>query len=219
MAAERLIVFTRYPEIGMVKTRLIPTLGPERATELHRMMAEQTIEVAREVVADRRSVLVVRYTGATREAMADWLGDDLRYQDQGGGGLGERLQRAFDESLGRIRHPVVAIGTDCPELTSERIGEAFDKLRDTDLVLGPADDGGYYLIGLSRPAATLFHEIAWGTDRVLEQTWAAAVRAGLTHLLLDPLHDIDRPEDLERIRTAFPMTIAAPPKSEERRGP
>lgn len=197
---EQLIVFTRYPEPGSVKTRLIPALGEERATALHRWMAMRTRDAAKTVV-DRRSVsLVTWFTGGSKDAMAAWLGGDLVFEAQGDGDLGRRLCRAFEASFATGYRRVVAIGTDCPGLTGASIEEAFDRLKESDLVLGPAEDGGYYLIGLSRHLPGIFDAVPWGTDRVLAQTRRIAedLRVGIS--MLGPLRDIDRPEDLDAAR-------------------
>ena len=103
---------------------------------------------------------------------------------------------AFADSLGQGRRRVVLIGSDCPEITAPVLSSAFSLLTAHDLVLGPARDGGYYLIGLTAPYPELFQDMPWGTDAVLAQTQIRAARLGLRTALLEPLTDIDRPEDL-----------------------
>lgn len=184
-----LLVFTKYPVPGRVKTRLIPAIGAEAAALLHRRLTEQTLAEMRKLPAR----LKVCYDGATRAEMRDWLGE-LELREQGGGNLGERLSRAVALSFREGARRVVVVGTDAPALTAETASEAFQLLENIDLVLGPARDGGYYLIGLSRPAPELFTGIEWSSEKVLRQTLAAA--AGLRVALLQEMADIDRPEDL-----------------------
>jgi rSAM/selenodomain-associated transferase 1 len=200
MRSERLIVFTRYPEVGKVKTRLIPALGADDAARLHRALTEHTLTWARALLAQRRTKLSIYFTGGDRASMRKWLGPDLDYADQGQGDLGRRLARAFDRSFRSGDAAVVIVGTDCLELESARVADAFDALLHKDLVLGPAHDGGYYLIGLSRPVRQLFAGIEWGTDRVLARTQAIAKQLELSVELLVPLPDVDRPEDLRNAR-------------------
>ena len=193
---ERLVVFSRYPEPGKTKTRLMPVLGGQGAADLHRQMAELAV-VRAETVADDRPVSVeVRCEGGGTDQFTQWLGPHLRYMDQGDGGLGERMHRAFDDAAREGTERTVIVGTDCPGLTDEIIVRAFDLLRENDLVLGPAADGGYYLIGLRRPVQELFDGVPWGTAGVLRQTLDIAEDLGLSAALLDELRDVDRPEDI-----------------------
>jgi rSAM/selenodomain-associated transferase 1 len=137
-------------------------------------------------------------------------GDDdvpvrVMVRKQVGGDLGQRLARIFEELLVGGDDRVVAIGADCPDLGPGVIDQAFEALERCDLVLGPAADGGYVLVGLRRLAPVLFERVAWGTDRVLAQTLERAREARLEMVLLDERTDLDRPEDLVRfvIRRAF----------------
>jgi uncharacterized protein len=190
----RLILFARCPVPGRAKTRLIPALGAAEAAELHRRLVLRTLRTAQKACQAAPADLEVRFDGGTEQTMSHWLGDSARFLPQGAGDLGERMARAFEESS---RSPAtVIIGSDCPGLTPEVITAGFARLTETRVVLGPAKDGGYYLIGLRRPMAELFRGIPWGTDRVLAASLAALQRLGCKPALLDPLEDIDRPEDL-----------------------
>jgi hypothetical protein len=193
---ERVIVFTRYPEPGKTKTRLIPVLGPEGAANLQRQMTEHTLARVRELARKRSVSIEVRYEGGSERLMGWWLGQDLSYCHQGSGGLGARLTRAFHDAFETGMERVVITGADCPGLTAEVIERAFAALRHSDVVLGPAYDGGYYLIGLRRPTPELFAGVSWGTGDVLKQTRQIIERLGLSSVLLEPLDDVDRPEDL-----------------------
>lgn len=202
---ERLIIFTRYPEPGKTKTRLIPALGAEGAAVLQRQMTEHTLFQAKKL---QDSVSVeVRYTGSDRDRMQDWLGADLLYQLQGTGDLGDRMCQAFQDAFDAGMEQVVIVGIDCPDLDATQISKAIAALYDNDLVLGPATDGGYYLIGLSRLIPQLFVGITWGTAEVLQQTLEVARSLVLSLILLTPLDDVDRPEDLfiwEKLNSSFP---------------
>ncbi|MEN3334770.1 MAG: uncharacterized protein V7641_4135 [Blastocatellia bacterium] len=197
-AGERLIIFTRYPEPGRTKTRLIPALGAVGAADLHRRMTEQAMATARRFATRQAVALEVRYSGGDAALMQQWLGANLRLRAQSNGDLGARMRDAFNEAFQQGCERVVIIGTDCPGITSDTLASAFAALLQNDLVLGPASDGGYYLIGLSRAIPQLFDGILWGTDSVLRHTLQIAEAADCRYGLLERLDDVDRPEDLRR---------------------
>jgi len=193
-----LVVFARYPQPGRCKTRLIPALGAERAAELHGEMVRRSLwqcDELRRLSADPVRV-VIEYDGATRDDMASFVGADRELSAQCEGDLGERLAHAARVAFDAGTLRLVMIGTDCPALTAELLQKALEALKRCDLVLGPASDGGYYLIGLRRFHAELFESMPWSTDRLLAQTLNAAERCGLMAELLPVLDDVDLPEDL-----------------------
>lgn len=197
---EAIIVFTRYPEPGETKTRMIPALGAEGAAALQRSMTTHT---AREMASvPGRINRVVRYVGGDEERMRAWLGDSFVYLLQGEGDLGARMARAFSEAFDdKAVERVVIVGSDCPDLRAGILRAALDSLRTHDIVLGPATDGGYYLIGLRRNAlengaSSLFADVDWGTETVYATTVVRAEQIGLRLRVLAPLDDVDRPEDL-----------------------
>ncbi len=196
---DQLILFTRFPEAGKTKTRLIPHLGAEGAATLQREMTEYTV-----TQAHRAGVKIeVRFTGGTMEKMRDWLGADLTYAEQGEGDLGERMERAFGDNFSRGASRVVIMGADCPSNGGKNMRTAFESLETDDCVIGPACDGGYYLIGLREPAPQLFEGIDWGGETVLEQTRSAAEERSIKMLTL--FKDIDLPEDIPpRISVIIP---------------
>lgn len=201
MALHILKIFTRYPTSGSVKTRLVPALGGDGASALHERMTAHTLSTAYRYHRRRESVLVeICFDGAPREKMERWLGPGHVFIPQGKGDLGRRMGHQFERELadspGSPVKSVVIIGSDCPGITPHLLDEAFRSLRSHDLVLGPASDGGYYLIGLRRLCSDLFHEIKWGTGEVFNSTMAAAKRLGLSVHCLPMLRDVDRPEDL-----------------------
>jgi len=212
-ARERLIVFTRYPRPGTTKTRLIPLLGEIGAARLQRRMTELLVQRARDLRHERRITIEVSFHGGPEEAVRAWLGNDLSYRRQRGRDLGERLCRAFQSAFREGARRVIAIGSDCPEITVETLNRAFDSLREAELVLGPARDGGYYLVGSCRLFPELFRNMAWGTETVFEETIKRARALGIATALLEPLSDVDRPEDLsvwERQGGAFSFTAEEP---------
>jgi rSAM/selenodomain-associated transferase 1 len=194
MPSARLVIFTRFPEPGKAKTRLIPALGAERAAELHRCLTEHTLRAAR----TSGLAFEVRITGAPPSAFATWLGSDVRLVDQGEGDLGQRMRRATGTG------PVLFIGSDLPDLQAEHLIEAARLLQTEEVVLGPAEDGGYWALGLTAGCDPLFEKMPWGSDRVFEITLARLRGAGIEPALLPTLADCDRPEDLAR----WPMLTA-----------
>lgn len=194
--SERLIIFSRYPEPGKTKTRLIPLLGDEGAAQLQRQMTEQTLIIAKALKASNSLSVEVHFAGGDQQLMQDWLGSDVIYQQQGQGDLGRRMASAFQASFNAGMTRVIIIGTDCPDLKTQLIEQAFQALNQHDLVLGPAEDGGYYLIGLRRLINQLFIGISWGTSQVRQQTVEIAQKLNLAIAYLPVLNDIDRPEDL-----------------------
>ncbi|MCU0532668.1 MAG: TIGR04282 family arsenosugar biosynthesis glycosyltransferase [Hydrococcus sp. Prado102] len=192
----QLIIFTRYPEPGKTKTRMIPFLGENGAAKLQQQMTEFTLKKAKKLQKNMFLSISIFYSGGTEQLMRDWLGEEILYQQQSNGDLGQRMKLAFARSLSILSNKVIIIGTDCPELNSTILSQAFEMLSCSDLVLGPALDGGYYLIGLNRLIPELFQGINWGTSEVFEQTQAIARQLKIKVGYLLPLHDIDRPEDL-----------------------
>jgi len=184
----RVVLFTRYPTPGEAKTRLIPALGAEQAAALHRRLTARTVATVRAAGLP----LEVRRTGAIVRAFSDWLGADAAVVDQGDGDLGERLRRAA-EAL-----PVILIGADAPDLTADHLRDAADLLHTQPAVIGPAEDGGYWLLGLATPCDRLFHDMPWGTNQVFVKTTDRLMEAGLAPALLPRLADLDRPEDIAR---------------------
>jgi uncharacterized protein len=192
---ECLIIFTRYPEPGKTKTRLIPVLGAEGAAKLQCQMTEQKLAEAKKFQAIHPLFVEVHFTGGNQQLMQDWLGN-LTYKKQTEGDIGCRMVAAFQTAFEAGMKRVVLIGIDCPDLKAELMVEAFQALHQHDLVLGPAKDGGYYLIGLNCFISELFLGISWSTAEVLGQTKNIAQKLKLAVAYLPTLSDIDRPEDL-----------------------
>lgn len=197
---DSILLFARYPVPRHAKTRLIPALGPEGAARLHRRMTEHTVGVARAASASGNARVIVGFTGAARRDFRSWLGSDLAYVEQPAGDLGVRLRQAFASAFRGGAQRAVAIGADIPELSAAHLHQALAALREHDVVLGSAADGGYYLIGMRCERPELFAGIDWGTERVGAQTRAAIERQGLSFQELPTLSDVDRPDDTSALR-------------------
>ncbi len=191
-----LIIFTRYPEAHKTKTRLIPALGPEGAAALQYEMTLHTLRWAGRLRSDLGLSVEVRFEGGDEARMRDRFGNGFSYRPQGPGDLGCRMARAVQEGCRSGAQRTVIIGTDCPDISPQLVLTAFDRLITHDLVLGPAADGGYYLIGLRRPDSDLFSDIDWGTGRVFFDTLVRAKQLSLSVFQLETLRDVDRPEDI-----------------------
>ncbi len=185
-------VFAKAPEPGRVKTRLIPTLRATEAADLYRALLLDTIDAAETAPAD---IVVAFAPLAGRRAVERLVGSRRRLMPQGPGDLGARLARAF-ETLCDERRPVLVVGSDCPGLDAVVLREAARVTSRVDVVLGPARDGGYYLVGMRRPRRELFAGVPWSTPGVLAATRERIAEAGWTLQLLEPLRDLDTPEDL-----------------------
>ncbi len=184
---DALLIFVKYPEPGKVKTRLARRVGSERAATLYHEMVEQVIEQTSSEQYQR----ILCYDPPQREAeFRQWLPQLHAYVPQWGGGLGERLSHAL-EPTHQAYQKVAVIGTDCVELSDTLIGEAFMALDSHDLVMGPALDGGYYLLAAKQFYPELFSCIAWSTEQVLRQTLERASALGLKVKQLPVLADID----------------------------
>lgn len=194
MSGAELIVFARRPVPGQAKTRLAAHCGPERAAQIAAELIRATVELA---VAHWSGE--VRLCGAPnarhplfQELAARW---PVPLADQAPGDLGEKMQAALRGGI--ARHGAAAVlGCDVPHCPPPVLWEAYERLNRGKNVLGPAEDGGYYLIGLTAPCPSLFEGIAWGSDTVLRETLARAAAAGVQFELLPMLRDIDTWDDL-----------------------
>lgn len=197
---EHLIIFTRYPEPGIAKTRLIPLLGEEGAAMIQRCMTERIVSISKKLSESRNTTIEIRYEGGSESLMKEWLGSGLTYATQKGVDLGKRMAGAFQQSFDSGAESATLVGSDIPDLSPAVLEKAFEALKFKNLVIGPASDGGYYLIGMQkevvRTAPPLFEGISWGTESVMEETIGVARRLGLSYTILETLNDVDSPEDL-----------------------
>ncbi len=193
LMATRILIFAKAPVPGQVKTRLIPAIGAEAAAILAGRMLQRTALEALDSEVGNVELCMDPPSGHP-----DWMGQvpfDVIPTSQGQGDLGERLARAARRVLAAGER-VILIGTDCPELDSERLAAAAAALESHDAVIHPAHDGGYALLGLGRFDDSLFTGIAWSTDAVAAQTIARIAALGWSLHVGETLHDIDVPADL-----------------------
>ncbi len=196
-----LVVFARTPTLGKVKTRLEPSLDQAECLSLHRAMVADTARLARQAAEQLACSIEIRFPDplSSDEDILPQL-DGLTIARQQGDSLGERLVHAFQDRLHRGAARVVIIGSDSPTMTIEYLEHAFQVLATKEMVLGPAADGGYILIGCSALRIRPFQGISWGTDQVLAQTVKKLRKLRIPYALLRTGHDLDTYEDLTRTR-------------------
>lgn len=191
MSPGRILIFLKAPRPGFVKTRLAAELDDEAAASICKVLLDRTVAALRGF--DRVELRV-----APDDALAEvarWRRAGWKVSPQGPGDLGERLARGFAEAFQVETSPVLAIGTDCPGLDREDLEEAFDLLQREDVVLGPAEDGGYWLIGMRAPNPGVFREIPWSSPEVFRATCERAKAQGLTLRAMRRLADVDTLSD------------------------
>lgn len=184
----------KHPRPGEVKTRLATAIGPDAAAELYRALAERVLEATTPVAGDYER-LVFFDPPESLPQMRDWL-PGVRLLAQSGKDLGARMADAFARAFARGASRVAIVGTDAPGVSRTTVTEALTALDTADVVIGPADDGGYYLIALREPRPNLFAGIEWSTPGVRGQTLARAAAAGLSARELKQRRDVDTLEDL-----------------------
>lgn len=189
-------IFAKPPQPGLVKTRLIPDIGAEKATEVYRFCLEYTLAVARQSGLDYQLFL----TGPSDDPVFQ----DEPYRLQKGADLGERMHHSLQEMLRNDADAAIIIGTDCLDMTQRHLQRAAQALSDHELVLLPAIDGGYALIGGSKIDARLFEGVEWSSERVYQQTTENAERLGYRVQSLESVRDIDTLQDLEH----YPQLLA-----------
>lgn len=189
---DHLIIFVRNPVKGKVKTRLAATLGDEKTLAIYLKLLDHTQKIALDLQCDR-SVFCDEQPALGPE----WKTDDFFITIQRGNDLGERMSNAFKEVFEEGATSMIIIGSDCPGLKSKIIDEGFKQLKEFDLVIGPAKDGGYYLLGMNRPILQLFEDMKWSTTSVFDETMIVASQLGLSVYKLPVLADIDEEKDLE----------------------
>lgn len=192
----KLLVFTRSPVLGEVKTRMQPVFTAEQSLKLHKHMLQNTLSISEKLTnidvelccsPNRNTLFFLECENRFPITLSNQQGDDL----------GERMAFSFSVAL-QSYDKVVIVGTDCPELDEDYIEQAVKALDDVDVVIGPAADGGYVLMGLRKFSLKLFSDLSWGSDTVLAQTKNIINELSWSYKELGILHDVDRPEDLHR---------------------
>jgi rSAM/selenodomain-associated transferase 1 len=200
MAQNLVIMFAKHPEPGRVKTRLAAELGDAEAVRVYRACTELVIAAVARGGINEYAVAIACWPPEKINEMRQWLGPDARIITQQGHDLGSRMHHAFTEGFAGGHKKISIIGADCPAVTRELLAQALAMLDSAEVVIGPAADGGYYLMGLRRSIHALFEGIAWSSELVCRQTLAICSRLHLTYALLPVLRDIDRADDLEHYR-------------------
>jgi uncharacterized protein len=178
----------------------MPAIGPERAAQVAQLLAQLTLATVDAFAATSHCDICVAYAEGPAAEAEQYFGKGRNYILQRGSDLGQRLSHVLKECFQAGYRRVLVIGTDCPELSSADLRDAFSRLDTTDVVIGPASDGGYYLIGMTRARLELFESISWGTAQVFEQTRQRAKASGLKLATIQTRSDLDNPEDLLLLR-------------------
>ncbi|MBM4127816.1 MAG: glycosyltransferase [Nitrospira sp.] len=213
-----LVIFAKAPIPGQVKTRLCPPLTPDEAATLHGSFVLDTLERTKAAVAtfklplDRYLACAPSSTLVFFRIMEERQG--VKLLDQAGDNLGARMNHAFETLFARGYTRGLIVGTDTPSLPLERYQQALTALESHDLVLGPALDGGYYLIGLNRPIPDLFTGIPWSTKQVLALTQEKARALGLKAALLESWRDVDTISDLDELIEASVLDAKKPKRDQ-----
>lgn len=211
MGTTAVILMAKAPQAGTVKTRLCPPLSPTEAAELSRCFLLDALDRLR---ALKGVDLVLAYTPSDGRAFFAEAAPDFALQPQPEGDLGHRMAGCFEQLLAQGYTEIVLTGSDLPTLPTAYLQQAVHLLSDPhlDVVLGPSEDGGYYLIGMCRLHKELFHAMPWSTDQVFAKTLQRARNKGLQVACVPSWFDIDTVADLKRLRAALlPMPDGAPP--------
>lgn len=193
-----LLIFTKSPVLGEVKTRLQPEYSTEQSLTIHKKLTLNTLELSKGLIdidvelcctPDRNSLFFLDCENNF----------PITLNNQQGADLGERMAFSFSVALQTYKK-VVVVGTDCPDIDKDYITQAFDALNENDAVIGPAVDGGYVLLGLRKFSLELFTNILWGSDKVFSQTIKVLNDLSWSYQELGIMHDLDRPEDLLRYK-------------------
>lgn len=185
--------------MGKVKTRLAATVGDAEALQIYRILLEKTRRAALDVEAERWL-----FCSDFLEPDDDWPESHFQKFLQSGAGLGERMENAFRQAFDSGAGKVAIIGCDCPDLNGTLLQEAFQRLNEADFVLGPATDGGYYLLGMKHLEASLFRDMEWSTPVVSAETLGRIRALGKSCFLLPELTDVDTEEDWRRHAVVTP---------------
>lgn len=188
-----IIIFIKNPEKGKVKTRLAKDIGEEEALNIYLSLLKKTRDVTNKADADK----FIFYSNYI-DGQDDWDSNAYHKLLQRGLDLGERMYHAFKSIFSKNYFKAIIIGSDCPQLSVEILNEAFNKLDSRDFVLGPAKDGGYYLLGMKKIEPEIFQNKSWSTSTVLEDTITDIGNMNKTYWLLQELSDIDTADDLKK---------------------
>ena len=208
MKKNLIIIFAKYPSEGKVKTRLAAFLGAKYAVKLYKSFTEAVVKGAK----DTKEHIRIEYAPKGKEkAFKEWLGENLVFRKQDGEDIGKKMYNAFVSAFNDGFLKVILIGTDIPEINSNLLKKAFYALRKNDAVIGPAEDGGYYLIGFNkgRLLKEAFIGIPWSSKEVFKKTLAAFKKRNYSVGTVEKKTDIDTFEDLQKIRKRKTLNIVS----------
>lgn len=195
MSQNQLLLFVKNTELGKVKTRLAKTIGNEKALFIYKALLQHTRKTAVEVNAQRK-VYYSTYIDSNDEFESDFFEKRIQVQDD----LGMKMYAAFKDSFGERADKVLLIGSDCYEINAKIIEDAFIALDKSDYVVGPAHDGGYYLIGMKTLNKSIFEDMVWSTSNVLLDTILEIKKQNKSYFLMPTLTDVDHEEDLGELK-------------------
>ena len=196
--SNKLLIFTKSPILGEVKTRLQPDYSPEQSLSVHKKLMLNTLELTNNL-KDFDVELCCTPSRNTSFFLECEKNFPISLNNQEGANLGERMAFSLSVSL-QTYEKVVVIGTDCPDIDVDYITQAFTALNQNDAVIGPASDGGYVLLGLTKFSMELFTDISWGSNKVFTQTKNVFENLSWSLKELGIMHDLDRPEDLHKYK-------------------
>ena len=191
-----LVIFVKAPLVGDVKTRLIPVLSLSQAAELYQCFAR---DIVRSMKRIKEASVKIAYQPHARIPDPSWVGGSLPYFKQEGQSMGERLSKAFLSAFQARAQRVIIIGCDSPTLPVAYVRQAFKMLEGCDVVLGPATDGGFYLVGMSKFCPGLFDQIVWSSEEVFDKTLFNVRHYSYSLRTLPAYFDVDTPEELEAL--------------------
>lgn len=201
-SATCILFYAKFPERGRVKTRLAKHIGDKHALELYKCFILDMLETFDSIAlrGGDTHICICYAPESAEQAFREWLGTDYVYWPQQGNDLGERMSQSFRQAFQMGYEQAVIIGSDLPDVSGATIVSAFEELRSRDTVIGPTDDGGYYLLGFRHDtfAPEVFENIAWSTSSVYPETLTKIDRAGLTVSMLPKWSDVDNYEDLQK---------------------
>lgn len=193
-------VFAKSPVLGTVKTRLQPDYSAEFSQRCYCALVDYVLNQWQKSAVCPIQLCLAGDEKIFAEYLPQWK--NLNREQQVGNDLGERLKSACEKNLGKkTYYAVLMVGTDCPFIDKQYLTNACEALLKYDVVIGGAEDGGYVLLGIKQISATLFNNIDWGTEYVYEQTLVAIKQMGLSFFELPALADIDRPSDIEKLKS------------------
>ncbi|NBC26688.1 MAG: DUF2064 domain-containing protein [Bacteroidetes bacterium] len=193
MSSRLLLIFLKNPVSGSVKTRLAASIGNEKAVEIYNKLINHTVEASRQVETD-----IQLWYSSFIDQKDGFDGKRFKKRIQQGRDLGARMWYAFQEGFAEGYAKIAVIGSDCPDISPEILESAFRRLDENEVVLGPSEDGGYYLLGMNSRMPFLFSNIPWSTPEVFPETIRRLNERAISYKLLPELNDIDTADDLDQ---------------------